>query len=510
MITPTSTGHVTMDRRTFVRHGAGAVAALALPDLPLDPCRPLTSHRPEVPRAPVRVRGRVVAHGKGLAGVAVTDGLAVTTTDSTGAYTLIADGAQPWVHLSLPAGYRIPTAPTGTAAFFQAVRPDARGDMAASFTLERLEGGDSAHGFLLLADPQTQNAFEVSRFHRETVPDVQDTVRGLGALPLFGAACGDLMYDDLTLFPEYQRAVRDMGIPFFQVIGNHDLVFDTPSDERSAATFERYFGPTYYAFDRGEIHYVVLDDVFWYGTDYLGYLTERQQTWLRADLARIDPGRTVVAFLHIPPLSTRELRTAAASPGAVWSMANREALYRLLEPYRAFVLSGHTHEHERHHDGGVRHHVHGTVCGAWWSGDICWDGTPNGYAVYEASGSELRWRYKATGQAASHQMRIYARGADPSAPTDVVANVWDADDAWSVVWYEDGERRGLMSRRLGLDPRAVEEQTGPEKPPRRQWVEPTRTEHLYYAAPSADAAELRVEATDPWGNRYSETLALRA
>jgi len=39
------------------------------------------------------------------------------------------------------------------------------------------------------------------------------------------------------------------------------------------------------------------------------------------------------------------------------------------------------------------------VCGAWWSGDVCWDGAPNGYGVYDVRGEEVRWRYKGTGLA---------------------------------------------------------------------------------------------------------------
>jgi hypothetical protein len=255
---------------------------------------------------------------------------------------------------------------------------------------------------------------------------------------------------------------------------------------------------------------VVLDDVFWHGQGYLGYLDQTQQHWLAADLAHVEAGRTIVVLLHIPALSTRAVREGGRGPGVGESVANREALYRLLAPYRAYVMSGHTHEHERHTDGSVQHHVHGTVCGAWWSGDICWDGTPNGYAVYEARGSDLRWRYKSTGQPVEMQMRLYKPGSDPTAPQDLVANVWDADDSWTVVWYENGERRGLMSRRLGLDPRSVEEHTGPEKPPRRQWVEPTRTNHLYYAATSPNVVDIRVEATDQWGRKYVGVLPRKA
>ena len=489
-----------LNRRQFFQRGAFAAAALALPERLLrDPYAPLISRA--FPGAPVRVTGRVHANGTGIGRVAVSDGASVALTDISGRYTLIADSSRPFVFVSLPSGYRLPVSRVGTVSFHQRIVPG-RGDMRADFAIERLAEGDSSHAFLVLADTQTQNAFEMGRLHSETVPDVRATIASLGALPAFGVACGDIMFDDLTLFPGYERAVSAMGIPFFQVVGNHDIVFDARTDEGSAAVFEQHFGPTYYSFNRGEIHYVVLDDVFWHGQGYLGYLDQTQQHWLAADLAHVEAGRTVVVLLHIPALSTRAVRDGGRGPEVGESVANREALYRLLAPYRAYVMSGHTHEHERHTDGSVQHHVHGTVCGAWWSGDICWDGTPNGYAVYEARGSELRWRYKSTGQPVEMQMRLYKPGSDPTAPKDLVANVWDADDSWTVVWCENGERRGLMSRRLGLDPRSVEEHTGPEKPPRRQWVEPTRTNHLYYAPISSNVTDIRVEATDQWGRKY--------
>jgi hypothetical protein len=481
-------------RRQFLRASGAALLTAALPDRLLrDPYAPLVPAR----RAAdvIRVRGRVTAGGRGIGGVAVSDGVSVVSTARDGSYDLLADRAQPFVHVSVPAGYRIPVSATGTAAFHRPVGPEA------SFALEPLLGSDGDHAFLLLADTQTQNAFEMDRLHAETVPDVTATVRALGGRPVFGVACGDIMYDDLALFPDYERAVAAMGIPFVQVLGNHDLEQASPTDEGAAVTFGRHFGPTYYSFDRGEVHYVVLDDVFWYGTGYIGHVEQRQLAWLAADLARVERGRTVVVLLHIPVLSTRHVRNGG-SVGTGESVTNREALYRLLEPYTAYAIAGHTHEHERHGDGGIRHHVTGTVCGAWWSGDICWDGTPNGYGVYEVHGSELRWRYKATGRPADLQMRVYPPGSDPRSPSDVVANVWDADESWTVVWYENGERRGLMGRRRGLDPRAVAEQTGPDAPPRRAWVEPTTTDHLYYA-PVAPGSRVRVEATNRWGATYS-------
>ena len=270
-----------MRRRDFLRSTTAAATAMTLPpELAVDPYAPVSA--PST-RAPTRVGGRVHVEGRGVSGVAVTDGYSVAVTDQDGDYTLIADGLRPFVHISIPAGYRIPRAAHGTARFYQ---PLARGgsDMRADFALERLRVSDEHHGFFVLADPQTQDAYEMDRLHDETVPDVRGSVRAFGDVPTFGVACGDIMYDDLELYPRYEAAVREMGIPFFQVIGNHDLVFDARSDEGSASTFESHFGPTYYSFNRGAVHYVVLDDVFWHGQGYLGYIDERQQRWLVSGL----------------------------------------------------------------------------------------------------------------------------------------------------------------------------------------------------------------------------------
>ena len=489
-----------ISRRRFLHWAAFGGAALALPA----PLHALPSGRPV---RPVRVRGRVQAGRRGLAGVGVTDGLTVVSTTDDGTFELVTSTRQPFVSLCLPAGYRIPQNPSGTAHFYRPIRPDARGEMEARFDLVPDEAAGDAHAFLVLADPQTQNTYETGLLHERTVPDVRSTVQTLSVPAAFGVGCGDLMFDDLSLFPEYERAVSRMELPFFQVVGNHDLDFDGPSDEASTETFRRHFGPTYYSFDRGLVHYVVLDDVFLHAPDaYIGYLDGDQLGWLAQDLARVEPGRTVVVFVHIPAFSTLHRRISGAEkPSPSGSITNRAVLYRLLEPYEAHVMSGHTHEHEHVFEGGVHEHVHGAVCGPWWAGDVGYDGTPAGYGVYEVRGASLRWRYKATGHPMDYQLRVYARGADPKAPDEIVANVWDWDPEWKVVWYEGGERRGEMARRTGTDPLSERLHRGPRLPERRTWVEPVPTDHLFYAPVSPAASDVRVEATDRWGNVFSAT-----
>ncbi len=493
--------HALLNRRDFLRATTFSLAGIPLAeDILLDPFRWSTRRPPATPS--VRIRGRVRARGRGIPRVAVSDGLTVTETDRSGSFEILSDPTRRWVSMTLPSGHSIPTNEAGTARHYRRIQPNARGEMNVLFELQPLEKSDDEHVLLLLADPQTEDDYEMRLLHEQTVPDVRETLRSTSDVHTFGVACGDIMFDRLALYPEYEKAVTAMRVPFFQVVGNHDLDQELHTDEASITTFEKHFGPPYYSFDRGQVHYVVLDDVFWHGSGYLGYLDADQLTWLAADLARVERGSTVIVMAHIPVLGSQYRRRGQANPGASAAIMNREELYRLLEGYRAHVLIGHMHETEHGVHGGVREHVNGAVCGAWWSGPICHDGTPNGYSVYHVKGDDIRWRYKSTGHAFDYQMRLYPRGADPSAPDEIIANVWNWDPSWTVVWYEGTDRRGAMSRRTGFDPLAVQLHRGEDTPARRTWVEPVPTDHLFYA-PVAPDTVVRVEAKDPFGNTYS-------
>lgn len=491
-----------LNRRRFLRSAALGSAALVLPwganGSPYDPLPRIVGAK----ATPVRIRGRVRGGGRGLGNVAVSDGETVVSTRRDGTFELISSGSRHVVFVSVPSGFEIPRGMAGTAKTFHPIAPNSKGEFTANFELTALPDSDSNHAFIVMADPQTQNQYEMDLLHAQTIPDIARTAKAFGDTALFGVACGDIMFDDLTLYPEYERGVQQTNIPFFQVVGNHDMNFDGAVDEASTVTFRQRFGPEYYSFDRGAVHYVVLDNVFWHGGGYMGYLDGTQLHWLEQDLARVAAGKTVVVFNHIPNLCTQYVRNGQGSPGISVSVTNREAFYRLLGPFNAHIISGHTHEQEHVFEHGTHEHVLGAACGAWWSGPICHDGAPSGYSVFEAKGDELQWRYKSTGFADDHQLRVYARGADPMAPNEIVANVWDWDPEWNVVWYENGERKGLMSRRTGLDPLSIELHRGPDLPPRRTWVEPIRTNHMFYA-PVAEGATIRVEAIDRFGRTYS-------
>lgn len=454
------------------------------------------------------LRGRVSSGGKGLANVVVTDGFSVVTTDNKGQYTITAPDTAEFVYISIPPGYAFPNQ-QGVASFYRNIQP-VNGIFTADFTLEKLSVDDRKHNFVVWADPQIISEEDATELKTKSAPDLKALVGSYPAGTLFhGIGCGDLVWDRFELFEDYREAIRISGIPFFNVLGNHDMDIDARADEASARTFKKEFGPTYYSFNRGEIHYVVLDDVFFVGTakKYIGYITEQQLAWLEKDLATVKPGTTVVVNVHIPT-NTGAARRNGKEEEMGGAVQNRKQLYKLLAPFRVHIMSGHTHVSESWTEGNITEHVHGTVCGAWWTGPICSDGTPGGYGVYEVEGSELKWYYKGTGLDRKEQVRIYAKGRDKDHPEMVVANVWNWDKEWKVEWLEDGIAKGAMKQQVGLDPWAVELYGGAELPAKHKFVEPTKTDHLFYAQPAAGAREITVIATDRFGNAYKAVTRL--
>lgn len=499
-----------MFRRKFLQSLSALGVGVGLPLVPAVAAKdadPAPADPPKLSLAPVTIRGKVQQGGVGIAGVAVSDGYNVVLTDKAGQYTLASTATAEFVFISVPRGYAFPHR-SGIAHFYQPLQPGAA-TVTADFALQKATGDDTRHTFIVWADPQMLDKQDTQQLLTSAAPDLKALVDTYDQ-HTFAIGCGDLVWDEFALYADYQKAVALVGVPFFQVIGNHDMDVQARSDDLSAQTFKSLFGPAYYSFNRGEIHYVVLDDVFFIGTakKYIGYLTERQLQWLEQDLSHVKPGSTVVVALHIPTNSGDQRRTKANEESLGNVVSNRAALYRLLKPYSAHLMSGHTHVCEKVIGENLIEHTHGAVCGAWWTGPICTDGAPCGYGVYEVTGSELKWYYKAIGHDRQHQLRLYAKGSAANRPGDIVANVWNWDPQWKVVWFEDGKPQGEMQQQVGLDPLSVRLHAGEQLPAKHPWVDPSLTDHLFFAQPSPAAKEIRIEATDRFGQVYRETLVV--
>lgn len=455
--------------------------------------------------SPIRIRGRVHVGGQGVFKAAVSDGRTVVQTNSSGEFELHTATDRQFVFVSTPSGFEFKKQANGSADFFQLI-DQKKAEQNISFELTRTVQSDENHHFLLLSDTQIQNEYEANLMLTVAFPDVQKTIKSIGDPNLFGIGCGDLVFDDLALFKDYNQGVQSTGVPFFQVIGNHDMDYGVRSDEWSNQTFNGLFGPTYYSWNRGEIHYVVLDDVFYLGNTnkYIGYISEEQLAWLEQDLKLVEKGKTVVVSLHIPSFTGAVTRYPQRDTLG-GTVSNREHLYKLLEGYNAHLLSGHTHFNDNMISGNIYEHCHGTVCGAWWSGPICFDGTPNGYAIYEARGSELKWKFKGSETPLEEQFRVYAKGYHKDHPDHISLNCWNYDPAWELSWYENGVKAGSPEKIVALDPWSVELHTGPELPARRQWVEPQLNDHMFFFQPKS-TENLVLEAKDRFGNVFTKKV----
>ena len=325
---------------------------------------------------------------------------------------------------------------------------------------------------MVQADVQATSEKDIAGY-RAYLQDVQELLRTSdGQSDVFGIDCGDIVGDSPQLFPSYIQASSALDIPVYRAIGNHDMTYGGRTFEYSYRSFEVYFGPIYYSFNRGKAHYIVLDNCFYVNRDYqyIGYIDERTFAWLEQDLRFVAKGSPVFVVVHIPTSLTPKLQWNALLQHET---SNASGQYRMLEGYDAHIISGHTHFNLNvcFNDSLMEHNT-AAVCGIWWKADICMDGTPAGYGVYEV---------------------------------DIIANVWNWDEKWKVEWYEDGKRMGEMIRFTGYDPDAEAICSDKERV-QYDWISPVQTSHLFRATPRSKTSKVEIKVTDRFGNVFSQLL----
>lgn len=447
------------------------------------------------------VMGTVSADNKALANVVVSDGYTCAVTDEGGQFTIDASPEANYIFASTPAGYLPPVDSLNRPLFYLPLNDNRT---VYDFVLIKNPVDDSRHAFIAQADIQVVAEDELVEYDSQ-VADTRGHMATYGPVDIFGIDCGDIVGDHPELYPSSLRHRAALGFPVYYVMGNHDMKYYGRTHETSQGRFEQNMGPSNYSFNRGNVHYVAIDNCFYIGRDYfyMGYVDERTFRWLEQDLARVPEGSTVVMFMHIP------LRNEAGNnpfrydgKSVSQETVNAGHLIELLKPYNVHLITGHQHWNNNvEHSPGLYEHNTAAACGLWWQTPVCEDGTPRGYGVYEVNGDDIAWYYKSTGEPVSYQMRVYFPGAVAESPESLVANIWNADSEWKIEWLEDGKVMGEMEQFTARDPLTLSLIADRSKL-KYSWTSASPTRHMYRATPLNPEARLTVRATDRFGHVY--------
>lgn len=453
--------------------------------------------------------GRVVADdGTPVAGVKVSDGEQVVTTDGYGCYDMNSDLTKTkFVYLSVPAAYEIPVR-EGQPQFFRHIARHERAAMA-DFRLTPRKNATDDYTMIMVADPQMRPYGvdgSAEAYRDAVVPDMEALRKSVNE-PCYAINLGDLVYNFMVAYDDYLDISAGFDATIFNVMGNHDYDQTTLfASELGSMYFETYVGPLNYSFDIGQIHYIVLSDIVYTRTSakgrYRSGLEERAMRWLENDLRDVPKDKTIVVCEH------SQLFKKANSYSS--KNLNYPRYSTLLGSYdRVYSWAGHNHENYSFDYSGKGKGTEGisSIIVSRATGALRLnkylnnDGTPQGYMVCSVRGNDMTWYYKSVGRDADYQMRLYAPLRTDG--RSVVANIWNYGDGWSSVeWWENGAKVADMERFNGTDYDYEAMYANVTNKTTRKYCAPQKSRNMFRVVPSADARSGEVRVTDKFGKQY--------
>lgn len=479
---------------------------------------------------------------KGIEGVSVSNGSLVVQTNKDGKYELPVDDDDiifvikpsdynyPVNEFNLPQYYYIHKPAGSPELKYAGVEPTGPLPKEVNFGLLKGEMKED-YSILVFGDPQPYTLKEVDYFDRDIVNELEG-VQGYE----FGLSLGDIVGDDLNLYPPYIKSVSRIGIPWFNVYGNHDMNQDVEIGDHADETWEATYGPATHSFNHGKVHYINLDDVIYPredGNGYIGGFTEQQLTFIENDLKFVPKDYLVIISFHIP-LTYKEENAAA------FREEDQKRLFQLLKDFpHTLTLSAHTHMQGIYYMTDAfdwlqeKPHIHynvGTTCGDWWSGSpdaenipatTMRDGTPNGYAMLHFTGNEFQIEYKVAREDAAEKMSIWGPKVLPQNEwfsAELYVNYYLGSDSTLVEYSLDDSGRWNRMRRVELgDPyiTALRDKWDSSNTilPGKRPSNPEASTHLWKTGipKNVEVGEhiMHIRVTDPLSGVHTETYTYR-
>lgn len=424
------------------------------------------------PDAGTTVYGIVSSAGVGVENVVVSDGAEVTVTNEKGIYQLKSAKKWGYVFISVPSGYEVPSVGV-LPQFHRALKNSADVVERADFKLEKVDGQDSYKIFMLGDMHLANRTGDLGQFAQFT-SDLTDYMTRHKGEKMYALTLGDMTWDlywysNSYYFPQYLNTVNSQikNLQIFHTMGNHDNDFQTRSDYDAAVKYVDQICPTYYSFNIGKVHYVVMDDIDCSSYDgstsrnYVTSLSAEQLDWLAKDLSHVDKTTPVVVAMH-----AQVFYPTTSGFKIDHDQVNTLRLFDILDGYTVRFVTGHTHKlfnvtpDAPIVDGhNFREYNSGSVCASWWwSGNLTpgihigTDGTPGGYGIWDVTGTDFQCLYKSTGWPEEYQFRSYDLNnvhfsmADvPLMPSDISASVKNAYMQYVNAYPQNNDNEVLIN-----------------------------------------------------------------
>lgn len=509
------------------------------------------------------IKGVVYCGDEPVQGAQVSDGVNVTLTDENGWYYLASAKECGHVFVCNPKGYRYPRK-AKSPEFYKAVNTDRPSAVEqADFELERDEATD--HTILFLADIQMCGRNQdIRQYEEHAVDDINTSIANArkDGKDVYVITLGDQSYN--TYWHSY-----NIGIPeihesmnllnpdaIFNCMGNHDNNPKIAGDWEASVNYREHWGPTYYSFNIGEIHYVVLDNIEFTNAEckntYDCNITTGIIKWLRKDLANVSKDTPVVVCMHAPLFSRPQCSKPNVPDQVKYRYNYGSQFYNSVKGFKDVrVFTGHAHTNHTVSYLNMTEYNVGAIGGnLWWTGyfnngnSVCSDGSPGGYRILDTSGKEMKTYYKSIGFDKDYQFRCYdlnnchitaARFApsykkpadidtwlangygfdssdynsdgSPKIPNRVLINVFAYDTDWKVEVLEDGEPLEV-SRISGYDPFSMISDGCQrfEKTGHNTAGNPTQNSHLFLVTAKYATSPLTINVTDQYGKVHTRIM----
>lgn len=491
----------------------------------------------------MNVKGIVHCNGEPLSGVVVSDGVQVTETDIDGCYWLNSEKTYGLVFISTPEGY-VCNCNGVLPGYFQYLKQPVSMVERLDFELNATPD-QTNHRLFVLGDMHLANRSnrDLEQFG-EFVADINEVIAST-SVPAYGLTLGDMTFDsfwytNLYFFEDYLKdASQIKNLPIYHTIGNHDHELGKrgayPAGEfATTVKYRNSLGPTYYSFNIGRVHYVVLDDI--YSTNpgdgtfsYDTRVPEDQLEWLKKDLSYVDRTKTLVLASHAQFHS---------KDGKV-SLENYEEVMDCVRSFsNIHIFTGHTHLVYNVEDDTMFEHNGGAVCATWWWTDyhsdihIAQDGAPGGYTIVDFTGGEPQWQFKGTGHPIDFQFRCYdgnsiqitadiycpnesssnkskfnsyaSQWSEKNSDNYVYIDVWNWDPKWKVEVTEEGVGALEVTQVKLKDPLHLIAYTASSMS--NPIFATSENLHFFRVQASKPNSTLNITVTDRFGNVYTEKM----